>query len=175
MKQTGIVLVLAWLLFLVPWPGKTEPDAAETNVGSAVKIDEIKDEPFRDAKTVGTLAKGDRVEIEGKQGGWLSVKSGKGNGWVRMLSIRRAERPAKSGYTVDGILSLASGRAGTGKVVATTGIRGLNEETLRTAQFNAGQLALLESYRVTLLQARDFAARGRLEARAVGYLSGGVR
>ena len=63
-----------------------------------LKTDNLMAEPFRDAKTVGSLATGDNVEILKKQGGWFQVKSAKGSGWVRMLSIRRGE--ARKG-TVD--------------------------------------------------------------------------
>jgi len=113
------------------------PIAHAGESGAAVKTDELKAEPFRDAKTVGTLTTGDKVEILKKDGGWFQVKSGRGSGWVRMLSIRRGEaRKASAGSEVAGLAGLASGRAGTGRVVATTGIRGLNEEELKAAKGN---------------------------------------
>ena len=141
--------------------------AAET--GSALKADEIKADPFRDAKTVAKLATGDKVEIQGKDGGWLKVKSAKGSGWVRMLSIRQGEARKGSG-DASGLLGLASGRAGTGKVVSTTGIRGLNEEELKSAKFNAQELKLAESYAVSRADAQKFAAQGKLTARKFDYL-----
>ena len=54
--------------------------------GALIKADELKAEPFRDAKTVAKLAVGDKVDILKKDGGWLKVKSAKRSGWVRMLS-----------------------------------------------------------------------------------------
>jgi len=77
-------ILLAALLLAAP-----AAHAGET--GAAVKADELKTEPFRDAKTVGKLAPGDKVEILKKDGGWFRVKSARGSGWVRMLSIRRGE------------------------------------------------------------------------------------
>ena len=120
--------------------------AGET--GTALKTDKLMAEPFRDAKTVGSLSTGDKVEILKKQDGWFQVKSAKGSGWVRMLSIRLGE--ARKG-TVDttGMLGLASGRAGTGTVVATTGIRGLSEEDLKAAKYSEPELKKVESYGVT--------------------------
>jgi hypothetical protein len=141
--------------------------AAET--GTALKADQLKAEPFRDAKTVANLSTGDRVEIVKKDGGWLQVKSAKGSGWVKMLSIRRGEARKGTGDAA-GLLGLASGRAGTGRVVATTGIRGLNEEELKAAKFDAGQLKLAESYATSRAEAKKFAARGKLVARQVDYL-----
>jgi hypothetical protein len=139
------------------------------DAGTALKADQLKAEPFRDAKTVANLSAGDKVEILKRDGGWLQVKSTKGSGWVRMLSIRRGEARKGTGDAA-GLLGLASGRAGTGKVVATTGIRGLSEEELKAAKFDAGQLKLAESHATSRAEAKKFAAKGKLVARQVDYL-----
>lgn len=141
--------------------------AAENGV--LLKADEMKAEPFRDAKTVKSLGAGEKVDILGKEGGWLKVKSGKSGGWVRMLSVRKGD-PVKPGNEASGLLNLASGRAGTGKVVATTGVRGLNEEELKAASFNEQELQLAESYSVQKTDAQQFAAQGKLLARPFDYL-----
>lgn len=142
---------------------------AAVETGSALKTEAIKKEPFSDAKTMGTLTLGDKVNIFKKEGGWLNVKSAKGNGWVRMLSIRRGD--AKKEKTLaDSFKGLASGRAGTGKVVATTGIRGLTEEELKAAKFDAGELKLAESYLTTRAEAQSFAEQGKLKASGRDYL-----
>ena len=138
-------------------------------VGTALKADQLKAEPFRDAKTVANLGAGDKVEILKKDGGWLQVKSAKGSGWVKMLSIRRGDARKGAGDAA-GLLGLASGRAGTGRVVATTGIRGLNEEELKAAKFDAAQLKLAESYAASRAEAKRFAAKAKLVARQVDYL-----
>ena len=138
--------------------------------GTALKADDLKAEPFRDAKTVGSLTAGDNVEILKKEGGWFQVKSAKGSGWVRMLSLRRGEA-RKDSVDAAGVLGLASGRAGTGSVVATTGIRGLSEEDLKAAKYNEVELRKAESFAVTEAEARRFAAEGKLVARKVEYLS----
>jgi len=137
--------------------------------GSALKADDIKAEPYRDARTVGALKAGDAVEILKSQGGWLQVKSVKGNGWVRMLSIRRGA--ARTGSSdLSGLAGVATGRAGTGQVVATTGVRGLNEEELKAAKFDEAQVKKLESFSVGKAEAQKFAAAGKLAARSLEYL-----
>ena len=141
--------------------------AAES--GTALKADELKAEPYRDAKTVAKLASGDKLDILGRNGGWLQVKSAKGSGWVRMLSVRTGSARKGTGEA-SGLLGLASGRAGTGQVVATTGIRGLNEEELKAAKFNEKELKLDESYGVSRAAAQKFAAQGKLVARKFDYL-----
>lgn len=139
--------------------------------GAMIKADELKAEPFRDARTVARLAVGDKVDILKKDGGWLSVKSARGSGWVRMLSIRRGA-PGKSTVGASSLASLASGRAGTGKVVATTGIRGLNEEELKAAKFDEAQVTLAESYATGRAEAQKFADQGKLKAQQVDYIPG---
>lgn len=141
--------------------------AAES--GTLIKADELKAEPFRDAKTVKNLAAGDKVEILGKSGGWYKIKAGKSNGWLRMLNIRKGD--AKQGASNSkGLLALASGRAATGKVVATTGIRGLNEEELKAATFNEAELLSAEAYTSSKADAAKFAKQGKLVARPFDYL-----
>ena len=141
--------------------------AVET--GTALKADAIKKEPYSDAQTVGTLGVGDKVNILKKDGGWLSVTSAKGSGWVRMLSIRKGDAKKEKGV-LDSFKGLASGRAGTGKVVATTGVRGLNEEELKAARFDANELSLAESYLTSKADAQSFANQGKLKPRSLDYL-----
>jgi len=97
------------------------------------------------------------------------VKSAKGKGWVRMLSIRKGDARKGSG-SASGVLALASGRAGTGKVVATTGIRGLNEEELKAARFDEEELKRAESYASSKAEAAKFATQGKLAAHPFDYL-----
>lgn len=157
-------LLLAALLLAAP-----TTHAGES--GAAIKAGELKAEPFRDAKTVGKLATGDKVEILKKDGGWFQVKSARGSGWVRMLSIRSGEaRKSSAGSEIAGLAGLASGRAGTGRVVATTGIRGLNEEELKAAKYNETELKLAESSLTSREEAKKFAAKGKLFARKLDYL-----
>ena len=137
--------------------------------GTLLKAEELKAEPFRDAKSLKNLAAGEKVEIVSKDGGWYKVKAGKGSGWVRMLSVRKGDaKPATN--NASGLLALSSGRGGSGKVVATTGIRGLNEEELKAAHFDAGELRLAESYAVKKDDAKKFATQGKLVARPFNYL-----
>jgi len=162
-KTMRYIHILLAVLLLMPLAHAGES-------GATIKADELKAEPFRDARTVGTLAVGDKVDIVKKDGGWLNVKSAKGNGWVRMLSIRRGGAPSKATAGASGLSSLASGRAGTGKVVATTGIRGLNEEELKAAKYDEAEVKLAESFSTARAEAKKFADKGKLKAQKVDYL-----
>lgn len=162
MKISGFGFILAALLL------SGALHAAE--IGTALKADDIKVEPFRDARTLAKLATGDKVDIIKKDGGWYQVNSAKGKGWVRMLSIRKGDA-RKGSVNAGGLLAMTSGRAGTGKVVATTGIRGLNEEELKAAKFDETELKRAESYATSKTAATKFAAQGKLVARSFDYLA----
>ncbi len=133
--------------------------AAET--GSALKNDSMRFEPFADAKVTGSLSRGDTLEILKKQGAWLQVKTKKTTGWVHLLSVKRGS--ASSSNQVAGVLAAANGRAGTGQVVSTTGIRGLSEQELKAAKFNETEIKTLEGYTLSAEQGRKFAAAGDLK------------
>lgn len=62
------------------------------------------------------------------------------------------------------------GTLGTGQIVATAGIRGLDEEKLKAAQYDAAQVNQLESQTVSADAARSFAAQAGLHNRPVAYL-----
>lgn len=133
--------------------------AAET--GSALKNDNMRFEPYADAKVSGTFSRGESLQIIKKQGAWLKVKTKKSTGWVRLLSVKRGANAASTGSN---IATLANGRAGTGQVVSTTGIRGLNEQELKAAKFNETEVKTLESYTQTAAQGQQFASAGSLKA-----------
>ena len=136
--------------------------------GTAIKADVLRAEPFADAKTAGNLNKNDVMDILGKKGAWLQVKSKSASGWVRILSVKRGA----SSTSGSSIADIASGRAGTGKVVSTTGIRGLSAEELKTAKFNEDEMKKMESYQVSSGDAQTFASAGGLTSTQLTYLKG---
>jgi uncharacterized protein YgiM (DUF1202 family) len=140
-------------------------------VGTALKADDIKAEPFKDAKTLGQIAKGDKVEITGRQSGWLQVQAGSKKGWVRMLSVKRGAAGQKdAAKEIGGVAGLATGRAGTGEVVSSTGVRGLDEADLKAAKFDEAQVAKAESHAVSARDAKTFAGQAKLAAQSVAFL-----
>jgi Bacterial SH3 domain len=138
------------------------------DAGTALKTDTMRAEPFADAKSIGSLAKNDSVDILSKKGAWLQVKTKKTTGWVRLLSVKRGGATS-SGSSIGDV---ASGRAGTGKVVSTTGIRGLSAEELKAAKFNEDEIKKMESHTVTASDAQNFANAGGLSATKMAYLKG---
>ncbi len=144
------------------------PLVAMAETGSALKNDTIRKEPFADAKSAGSLTRGESLEILKKQGAWLQVKTKKTSGWVRLLSVKRGT--STGGSQSAGVLAVASGRAGTGQVVSTTGVRGLSEDELKAAKFNETEISAMESYTTSAETARQFASQGQLKTTAFANL-----
>ena len=159
----GLVLVIS-----VGYPMTVS--ASESGV--AVKNCKVLDEPFADAQEITSLKAGDPVEIGIRKGGWMKVTTKGKTGWVRMLFIRRGEAAKTSVATeASGVLGLATGRSGKGNVVATTGVRGLNEEELKEAKFNPQEFAKLKTYATSVREAQSFAKEGELKAKQVDFLT----
>jgi hypothetical protein len=81
---------------------------------------ELKGEKFTDAATVAVLDAETKIEVLRREGGWLRVKAGKREGWLRGEALA-------AGGQAGGLLALDSGRSGRGDLIATTGIRGYSK------------------------------------------------
>lgn len=155
-KNLKFNLIIAALIPLL-YTGSTI--AAET--GSALKNDNLRSEPYSDAKVAGSFKRGDSLVILNKKGAWLQVKTKKSTGWVRLLSVKRGA--SSTNNNTSGVLAVASGRAGTGQIVSTTGVRGLSEQDLKAAKFNETEIKSLESYTLSPEQGHQFANAGKLQ------------
>jgi uncharacterized protein YraI len=145
--------------------------AAASSGGLAIKADDIRSQPFKDADAVGSLKKGEAVEITDKKGGWLKIKAAGGSGWVRMLSVKRGAGGGSSAAgELGGLADLSTGRAGTGQITSATGVRGLGEEDLKAAKFDAAELAKAQANAASAQSAQHFAAQGKLVSRQVALL-----
>lgn len=138
-------------------------------VAYTVRNTEIKQLPYSDAKTVGTLNEKTSVNVMLRQGGWVKINSGKGNGWVRMLSLRGDSTARKPGD--NGLQSMLNvGRSGSSGITMTTGVRGLSEEDLKNARPNPEEFEKLEKYAVNKAKAEKFARDAKLKNQQLDYL-----
>ena len=119
-------------------------------------------EPRLDSSQVTQLKLGATGEVIGKQGAWLNLKTPGGSGWLFSFNVRFQSQQAGSG---DAGTGSAAGRLfgprRSASVTSTIGIRGIEEEDLKQASFNADQMKLLDGYVAT----KQVAERG---ARATG-------
>jgi hypothetical protein len=129
------------------------------------RADSLYEKPFADAKILGKLATGQAVDIQKRDGAWYQVKAAGKLGWARMLSVRRTAPAATA--SAGSLSKVATGRAGSGQIVSTTGVRGLGEETLQDAAFSETAIASAERLRVNPAEAERLARAQGLAPRQV--------
>lgn len=137
--------------------------------GTVLRAEKLYSQPASTSKVTASVAKGASVDILAKRGGWLQVKAGKSTGWIRLLSVR-AGAGGLGGAKVGDVVGAATTRSDPSRVVAVAGLRGLNDEDLKQAKFNAEELARMEARSVTATQARSFAGQSGLAAVKVSDL-----
>jgi Bacterial SH3 domain len=151
----------AFLLAFLPLVALAEP-------ASVVRSSPLMSEPATDATKIADLPANAAVDARERRGGWIQVRTAAGQeGWVKLLALRYAAN-AKAG---DSGLSQAINVARTGSsgTQVTTGVRGLDDEKIATAQPNAAELKKLEGFSVPAVASAQFAQRGKLQAQTVSY------
>jgi hypothetical protein len=159
---------MRYLYALVVYASLAMP-AHAGQVAYTVRSTEIKQQPYSDAATVATLGEKAGVDILARQGGWVKINSGQGNGWVRMFSLRSdssVKKPGDSG--LQSLLNVA--RSGSSGITVATGVRGLTEEDLNNAQPNPGEFAKLQSFAANKPKAEKFAHDAKLKTQQLDYL-----
>lgn len=161
MPRGAIFIISVWLVAAQAWaaPGvmlKDEPMLASASATAAPLL---------------KLAKGEAVEILGRQGGWSQVRGQGKTGWVRLLSVRGgATSQTDVAGELTGVLSLGATRRDPNKVVAVAGVRGLSEEELKQARYDERALRQMEGYVASGQEAARFAAEAGLVKRELAYL-----
>ena len=119
------MLITMAMRFILGCAALTAAIAWAVQTGVVLRNEELRAEPYSDAKVLAPLAKDTRVEVLQQQGPWSLVKVAGKQGWVRSLNLRTGV--ADTG-PAPGVLALESGRSGRGNAVATLGIRGINSK-----------------------------------------------
>jgi len=127
----------------------------------------LRAEPSPAAPGGATLKQGAKAELMDKRGVWIHVKSDGISGWLYTFDVRYGERQAGSGQgDAAAVGRFASARPAT---TATIGIRGLSEEDLQKASFNAGEMAQLDAYVASRQAAEQQASANSLQPVKVEY------
>lgn len=137
--------------------------------GTVLRDEKIYAKAASTSKVVASVKRGTAVDIVSKQGGWLKVKAGKTEGWMRLLSVRSGTGGV-GGAGVGDVVGAATTRSDPTRVVAVAGLRGLSEDELKQAQFNADELSRLEANAVKPADARTRASRSGLVASNIAQL-----
>ena len=123
--------------------------------GNMIKNDDLRASAASGSAVLGQASKGATVEVLERQGGWTQIKHAGKTGWVRILSVRLATESGTN--VIGGLAQMGGSRPDSRRVVAVAGLRGLNEEELRGARFNATELARLKQYVSSRADAEQFA------------------
>ncbi len=159
MKLHFFTLLFGFLMALPVWAA----------TGTMIKEDEMRASASTSAASVGRAGKGASVEVLNRKGGWTQIRHAGVTGWVRILSVRSSAEAA-GGNVLGGIVQMGTERRDPGRVVAVAGLRGLNEEELRGARFNANELTRLDQYSSSRADAEQFARGAGLRSRDVAYI-----
>ena len=148
------MLVLASTLF-----------AFSAHADYARKSTALLDAPDRKANVVIKIESGTELDVIEVRGIWVKASVGDQEGWVRKLHVTdKASTADSGGGSLGDAVSLGTGRRGSGNVVSTTGVRGLDADQLKAAEFNQKELAEYLELSVSPEQAEKFARAGGLEA-----------
>ncbi len=142
--------------------------SASAASGVMLKSEDLRAGASSGAASIGRVDKGAAVEIVSRRGGWTEIAAGGRKGWVRILSVR-ADASA-SPADLSGLIQAGTRRADSGRVVATAGLRGLSEEELKSARFDAGELLRLDRYQYDRAAAERYARSVGLRQRNQDYL-----
>ncbi len=126
---------------------------------------DVRSQPDFSSARVATLKRNAPVKIAAQQGLWYRLALPDKPGYVRVNDVR----VAYAGTTANGGGVLFAGKSGAGRASETAGVRGLDENDLRTAYANGAQLAKMESYRVSPATASAYAGSHRLADTPVAY------
>ena len=130
--------------------------------------------PYSDAKQAGQLPANTTVNILERHGGWLRISAKGKTGWARLHQVRAGAGP-EAKNTGGGLKALKNvsqtGRSGSQGIVATTGIRGLSAEELRSAKPNPKAVESMEASRASDSTARDFARNAGLKEKDIPFLN----
>ena len=144
--------------------------SAHAAPGTLIRDESLRKQPSATAAVSARVGRGTAVDIVSRNGGWLQVKTAQAQGWVRLLSVR-AGQGGSGGAGLGDVVGVATRRANPSRVVSVAGVRGLSEEELQRADFNADELARLEDFTVTTSQARSHASKVGLVATNVPSLA----
>jgi hypothetical protein len=146
-----------------------------------IRAGDLKATPFVDAANADKVAANQPIMIVKRQGGWVQVDVGGKTGWLRLLNVRLAQavvgtlpnsalaRP-NSSSSRSSLFSTGS----SGKTV-TTGIKGLDEENIRSATVDTAQVAALAALAVEPAQAAANAKASGLKENSLEYLKKGQK
>jgi hypothetical protein len=159
------LLLSGFVLAMATPPQKPAPATSATANAVMLKADELRAAPDLKSAALARIEKGIRVRLLASQNGWSQISGVGKTGWVRVLSV---SADARDSIEISDLGSL--GKTPQGKVVGVAGVRGLDEENLRQASYNAAEIERLHGFAVSRAEAEQFARASELRVRAMSYI-----
>jgi uncharacterized protein YgiM (DUF1202 family) len=133
---------------------------------------ELRAEARPDAAVVAKVKQGTTGEVTAKNGAWLNLKTAEGAGWLFSFNVRFAATGQAVGAAGGDASALGRvfGPRQNVNVTSTIGVRGIDKEDLKQANFNAEQMNLLDTYVSSKDSAASRARSTGLAATRVEYL-----
>ncbi len=127
----------------------------------------VRAQPAMDAKPLARLTRSSSIAVDRQEGLWFQVRTPDGKpGYVRINEVRLAQTRREGGSDMQ---ALMHGSSGHGNVSETAGVRGLDESTLKAAQFDASALAAMDANRVDASAGDSYAHSKHLTATRFPY------
>jgi hypothetical protein len=130
---------------------------------------ELRAEPRLEAPVTAKLVQGTTGEVVAKSGAWLQLKTPAASGWLFSFNVRFTSARAAGDSGAGSALGRLIGPRREVAVTATIGVRGLEEEDLRQAKFDAAQMKRLDQYAATPEDSADRARAAGLAPVKVDY------
>ena len=125
-------------------------------------------EPRNGAPVVAQLKQGTSAEVIARKGAWVNLRTTSGTGWLFSFNVRFQAPGSAPAAGVPSRPSVATAPPQR-RVTATIGIRGLDEEDMRGARFDAAQMRLLDQYAASRQDAANAARETGLTATRLEY------
>jgi Zn-dependent protease with chaperone function len=159
-----LLMVLAGLLSMLI-AAADSPSAMQATVYRDNVV--VRAKPAIDAKSLATLRRSSPIAVDRQEGLWFQVRTPDGKpGFVRINEVRLAQVHREGGADLH---ALVHGGSGHGNVSETAGVRGLDESSLKAAQFDAHALAAMDANRVDVGAGDSYARSKHLAATRFPY------
>ncbi|MBP7370714.1 MAG: M48 family metalloprotease [Arenimonas sp.] len=124
-------------------------------------------QPNFSSQKISVLQRNASVKIAAQMGLWYQLQLTDHLGYVRVNDVRMTASGKTDGNA--NLRVLMGGKAGTGRVTETAGVRGLNESDLKSASMDNEQLNRMISQRVDATTAASNAANQNWQATTIAY------
>lgn len=153
MKYFSLILVFS-VVFLI---------SLESIADSLKSDQELKELPNMKSKVVGKVSKGE-IEVIDKKGFWIKVKKDSVEGWTKLNNVEIEKDSNLS------LSSLNTGREGSGNIVSTSGVRGLDGEDITNAQPDMNEFEKLKKLTVTKSAGETFSQNSKLITKKIKFI-----